>query len=156
MAPLLPTPSVTRHSAGLGPSLSSCQQALSVAKRHGRVRLQLQIDLQYEIDAYGADFVFNIHAAQTPAQAVRAERLVINQAVEHCVHKDPVTGNRYLRLHGNAGLLEVSYSATVDIHHYRADPCELAEVPVRQLPQESSVTSTRAAIANPTDCCGWR
>ena len=136
MAPLLPTPSVTRHSAGFGPALSSCQQALSAPKRHGRARLQLQIDLQYEIDAYGADFVFNIHAAQTPAQAVRAERLVINQAVEHCVHKDPVTGNRYLRLHGNAGLLEVSYSATVDIHHYRADPCELAEVPVRQLPQE--------------------
>ena len=27
------------------------------------VRMDLQIDLRYEIDSYGADFVFNIHAA---------------------------------------------------------------------------------------------
>ncbi|HQS65343.1 MAG TPA: transglutaminase family protein, partial [Acidovorax defluvii] len=98
--------------------------------------MELQIDLSYEVDQYGADFVFNIHAAQTPNQSVSAERLVINQPIAHQVHTDPATGNRYLRLHGEPGTLELSYSATVDINHYRIDPTQLAEVPVRRLPQE--------------------
>ncbi|WP_342721871.1 transglutaminase family protein [Acidovorax sp. FHTAMBA] len=101
-----------------------------------RVRMELQIDLSYEIDAYGADFVFNIHAAQTPSQAVSAERLVINQDIATQIHTDPATNNRYLRLHGEPGPLHLSYCATVDITHHRSDPAQLAEVPVRYLPQE--------------------
>lgn len=101
-----------------------------------RVRMELQIDLSYEIDAYGADFVFNIHAAQTPSQAVSAERLVINQDIATQIHTDPATSNRYLRLHGEPGPLHLSYCATVDITHHRSDPAQLAEVPVRYLPQE--------------------
>lgn len=101
-----------------------------------RVRIELQIDLNYEVDQYGADFVFNIHAAHTACQSVFNERLLINQSVEHHVHTDPATGNRYLRLHGEPGTLQVSYSATVDIAHQRSDPQQLAEVPVRHLPQE--------------------
>lgn len=115
---------------------SPVARAPAIHQGHGRVRMELQIDLSYEIDQYGADFVFNIHAAQTPSQAVSSERLVINQDIPHNIHTDPATGNRYLRLHGEPGILEVSYSATVDITHYRTDPSQLAEVPVRRLPQE--------------------
>ena len=127
---------IATHDAGTGAAAALQPQARPTSNGYGRVRIQLQIDLEYEIDAYGADFVFNIHAAQTPAQAVRSERLVINQPVEHYVHKDPVTGNRYLRLHGNPGPLMISYAATIDIQHYRADPASLAEVPIRRLPQD--------------------
>jgi transglutaminase-like putative cysteine protease len=102
-----------------------------------RVRMELQIDLSYDIvDPYGADFIFNIHAAQTPSQAVSNERLVLNQDIATQVHTDPATRNRYLRLHGEPGVLELSYSATVDITHHRSDPARLAEVPVRHLPQD--------------------
>lgn len=100
------------------------------------VRMQLQIDLNYEIDAYGADFVFNIHAAHTASQTVRDERLVINQDIPYQVHTDPATRNRFLRLHGDPGSLQLSYAATVDITHHRSDPSAVAEVPVRFLPQE--------------------
>ena len=96
--------------------------------------MDLQIDLRYEIDSYGADFVFNIHAAQTPNQIVHNERLLLSQDIPHQIHTDPATGNRYLRLHGEPGMLELTYSATVDIRHHRADPTQLAEVPVRHLP----------------------
>ena len=108
--------------------------ALSAHPQHSRVRMELQIDLHYDIDQYGADFVFNIHAAQTPSQAVSAERLQINQDIPHHIHTDPATGNRYLRLHGQPGELNLSYRATVDITHHRADPTQLAEVPVRRMP----------------------
>jgi transglutaminase-like putative cysteine protease len=99
------------------------------------IRLELQIDLYYQVnDSYGADFVFNIHPAQTPAQTLTGERLSLSQPLEPEISTDPATGNRYMRLHANPGPLTVSYAATVDLTQHRADPATLAEVPVRQMP----------------------
>lgn len=98
--------------------------------------IALQLDLAYQIDPWGADFSFNIHAARTGGQQVRQEALWLSQPVAHQVHTDPATGNRYLRLRAGPGELQVRYSATVDIQHHTADPATLAEVPVRDLPPE--------------------
>lgn len=100
------------------------------------IRIELQLGLNYQVDAYGADFIFNIHAALTPHQTLAAESLVVNQPVPTRIHTDPATGNRYMRLHALPGELTLSYSATVDITHHMADPAQLAEVPVGQLPPE--------------------
>ncbi len=100
------------------------------------IRIELQLGLNYQVDAYGADFIFNIHAALTPHQTLAAESLVINQPVPTRIHTDPATGNRYMRLHALPGELTLSYAATVDITHHMADPAQLAEVPVSQLPPE--------------------
>lgn len=102
-----------------------------------RVRLELQIDLEYDIDRYGADFIFNIHAAKTPHQWVDNERLKLSQDIAHTMHTDPVTANRTLRLRGEPGTLHVQYNATVDISHHAADPCTLREVPVQCLPADT-------------------
>lgn len=99
-------------------------------------RIALQLDLAYQIDALGADFVFNIHAAQTASQTVGQESLWLSQSVAPRIHTDPVTGTRYMRLRCGPGELRVTYSATVDIHHHFADPVTLAEVPVCDLPPE--------------------
>ena len=100
------------------------------------IRIELQVDLTYVIEAGGADFVFNIHAAHTTSQTVGSENLMLSQSVDTLIHADPATGNRYLRLTAQPGLFEVSYRATVDVVHWRADPAQLAEVPVRSLPPE--------------------
>lgn len=100
------------------------------------IRIELQIDLQYEIDAGGADFVFNIHAAQTPSQTIREEKLRLSQHIPQRLYRTPQTGNRYLYAHADPGVLEVSYSAVVDLQHHFADPALIAEVPVRDLPPE--------------------
>ncbi|HSW05673.1 transglutaminase-like domain-containing protein [Aquabacterium sp.] len=100
------------------------------------IRIQLQVDLRYEIDAYGADFIFNVHCAQTPSQALSGERLMLSQQCSPLLHADPVTGNRYLRLRAAPGELMLTYSATVDLTHYRADPSQIPEVPVCKLPPE--------------------
>ena len=101
------------------------------------VRLQLQVNLSYEIhDPAGADFVFNIHAAKTPQQTVEYEELALSQPVATEVATDPNTATRYLRLHANPGPLQVTYWATLLIEHHRADPNTLNEVPVRSLPLE--------------------
>jgi transglutaminase-like putative cysteine protease len=100
------------------------------------IRIELTIELSYEINGPGADFVFNIHAAHTALQVVSAERLVINQSVPTRIHTDPFTGNRYLRLHALGGELKLSYTATVDMAHVFGEPQLIAEVPVGLLPPE--------------------
>ena len=100
------------------------------------VRLDLHVELNYEIDQYGADFVFNIHAAHTRIQVITAENLSISQPVVPDMHTDLATGNRYMRLRAGPGSLKVVYSATVEMTHHRADPSQLAEVPISRLPLE--------------------
>ena len=101
------------------------------------IRLQLQVALNYEVkDLSGADFVFNIHAAETAHQSVSNESLVLNQRVNPDIATDATTGTRFMRLHADPGPLQLTYSATVDLIHHRSDPDKLAEVPVRCLPLE--------------------
>ena len=100
------------------------------------IRLELQVELNYEIDQYGADFVFNIHAAQTRSQVIAAEKLVLSQPIVPQMYTDPVTGNRYMRLRALPGPLKLSYAATVDLTHHCAEATLLAEVPVSRLPLE--------------------
>lgn len=99
-------------------------------------RIELQVDLNYEVAAPGADFVFNVHAAQTPSQRLSAERLVLTPAAVSRTHADPTSGNRYLRVHAAPGPLALSYAVTVDLMHRRSDPAKLEEVPIDRLPPE--------------------
>lgn len=98
------------------------------------IRIELQIELSYEIDNYGADFVFNIHAAHTLSQIICFENLVLSQPIVPQIDTDPFTGNRYMRLRAAPGELKLSYAATVELTHHCADPAQLAEVPVHNLP----------------------
>jgi len=98
------------------------------------VRIELEVELNYDVGEQGADFLFNIHAAHTPRQTVAAESLWINQALAAPVFTDPGTGNRCLRLRAGAGPLRLAYAATVDLDHDSANPDELVEVPVARLP----------------------
>ena len=98
------------------------------------IRLQLSLQLDYEVYGPGCDFVFNIHAARTERQRVSGEVLTINQTVPSRVESDPATGNRTLRLTATQGSLRVAYNATVDLAHHFAPPDQIAEVPIANLP----------------------
>lgn len=98
------------------------------------VRLQLSLQLDYEVYGPGCDFVFNIHAAHTARQRVLHDALTINQNIPSMVETDPATGNRYLRLTAMAGHLSVRYETTVDIEHHFTLPADVPEVPVARVP----------------------
>lgn len=101
------------------------------------VRLQLRLELAYDIrDPAGADFIFNVHAAQTAHQTVEREELLLSQPLVPDLATDAATATRFMRLHANPGPLRVTYIATVGIQHHLADPATLNEVPVRCLPLE--------------------
>jgi transglutaminase-like putative cysteine protease len=100
------------------------------------VRIQFSIDLQYEVVAPGADFVFNIHAAHTACQTVVHEQLQLSPTLLTLVYTDPLTASRYLRLSAAAGPLQVRYQATLDIRQHLAVPEQVPEVPVVRLPPQ--------------------
>lgn len=98
------------------------------------IRLELALDLEYNISEPGCDFIFNIHAARTPRQHVLDESLTLSQNLQPQVETDPATLNRYLRVKAFAGPLKLSYRATVDLVHHFGSPGDIAEVPVARLP----------------------
>ena len=98
------------------------------------IRLAFTTTLNYEIRDTTADFVFNIHAAQTALQVVVAESLTTSQATQPYLHTDPSTDSRYLRLKAEPGPLSVCYTATVDIEHHLESRARLDEVPIARLP----------------------
>jgi transglutaminase-like putative cysteine protease len=98
------------------------------------VRLKFSVELNYEIDQPGCDFVFSIHAAQTQLQSVVSESLVTSQSLLRNMNTDPETYTRFLRLKAFAGLLMVRYEATVDLNHYSVAPELIHELPVANFP----------------------
>ncbi len=101
------------------------------------IRLRLSLELNYEVLDPSSDFIFNIHAAYTGRQIVLEESLTLSQNLQTTVESDPTTRNRYLRLRAAPGALQVRYSATVDLLHYIAQPGQISEVPVAQLPTQT-------------------
>ncbi len=97
------------------------------------VRLQLAIELNYEIMHQASDFIFNIHAAQTIHQSVLEESLVISPYIQSLVYKDSMLGARFIKLRADPGPLKVRYVATVDISHHFESPSRIEEMAVSQL-----------------------
>ncbi len=98
------------------------------------IRLKLAIELNYEIEQPGCDFIFSFHVAQTKHQSVVNESLMISQNLARNLYTDPETNTRHLRLQAMAGLLKVNYAATVDLDHFSAPHDQIFELPVARLP----------------------
>lgn len=107
------------------------------------VKLDFEIVLDYMINSPHADFLFNIHAAQTDHQNVIDEALAINQPVEYTVEAD-IHGNRWLRLRALQGALNVTYRASIHLRHVIAEPQQIDEVDIAELPL-SALTYLRAS-----------
>ncbi|MBG9390179.1 transglutaminase-like domain-containing protein [Caenimonas aquaedulcis] len=98
------------------------------------LRLRFSISLAYDVQPGGADFIFNIHAAQTAAQRVVHEQLNVNPFTQQQLFTDPATYSRYLRLQAQPGPLSIDYSADVDIAHLEATPGSIDQVSIASLP----------------------
>ena len=98
------------------------------------IRLRLAIQLHYQVQPPGGDFVFHLHAAFTPRQRVVSESLHFSQPLAYTLESSPPSSNRVLRTGALPGMLQVAYAATVDLDHWVAAPSTIAEVPVSRLP----------------------
>ncbi|MGA7181031.1 MAG: transglutaminase family protein [Thiobacillaceae bacterium] len=100
------------------------------------IRLRFSIRLRYEVIGQPADFIFNIHAAQTARQTVLNESLTISPPLPSTIHYDPLLHHRLLRLRANPGPLNISYQAEVDLRHHIGQPEKIGEMPIIELPME--------------------
>jgi transglutaminase-like putative cysteine protease len=98
------------------------------------VRLEFSIELAYEVLDDSCDFVFNIHPAITQCQQLVSESVTINQSVQPQIYSHQVDGTRYMRLRGHAGPLWVRYEGVVELVHIEAEPDDLEEIGVSDLP----------------------
>ncbi|MDB6062233.1 MAG: transglutaminase domain protein [Verrucomicrobiaceae bacterium] len=98
------------------------------------VKLNLSLELNYDIAAPGCDFIFNIQAAQTQCQTIVEENLQLNQPLTPDLYRDPWSGNRYLRLNALPGPFKLQYAATIELAHFIMAPPQLLEVPISRLP----------------------
>ncbi len=98
------------------------------------IRMQLELALSYQVTAPGGDFIFNLHAAQTPRQQVVSEQLTISQSANLEEFHEAATGNRYTRLRAEAVRSKSSIALTIELHHHMAAPQSIGEVPVARLP----------------------
>lgn len=101
------------------------------------IRLNLDVALGYTVHAPGADFIFYIHAANTSHQRVVSEFLTVDPpSATWEIQTHANAGQRCLRMSALPGPLSVQYNAIVEIEHHMEVPSNIAEVPVRALPQE--------------------
>lgn len=78
---------------------------------------------------------FNIEAAHWPTQKILSEELAISSGVHPHRYADPRSGNRFLRLDAQPGVLRVQYKAEVELQAPVPDTA-LRETPVAQVPDE--------------------
>jgi transglutaminase-like putative cysteine protease len=81
-------------------------------------------------------FVFNIEAARFGAQAILAERLELTPDLPVERWTMPESGNRYFRILGEPGQLQLRYTADVQLSSQVDDPEAVSEVAAGQLPFE--------------------
>ncbi|MEP6875333.1 MAG: transglutaminase family protein [Burkholderiales bacterium] len=94
------------------------------------------VDCTLSYDVAGpTDFLFQIHALRGMDQEVLSESLQITPALQQHVYADPTLHHRFLRLHAEAGSLQLRYTARVS----RTPPVldrMAAEVAIADLPDE--------------------
>lgn len=99
------------------------------------MRLSYSVELAYDVNQPGADFIFNIQAARTARQAVLQESLTVEPPLPVAQYTDPATATRLLRLRAEqAGRLTVRHAATVELNHLVRPPVEVPEMWVCNLP----------------------
>jgi hypothetical protein len=97
------------------------------------VRYNLGCSLSYEI---GSDvtFIFNLEVARITGQKLLKESLVLTPPVERSVYTDPATGNRYFGANVAPDMLALEYNAEVELVVHRANPGNVNETPISQMP----------------------
>lgn len=97
------------------------------------VRYKLGCDLSYEVEA-DTVFIFNVEVARLKRHADLVERLTVTPDGPRETYTVPDARNRYVKVVAKPGPLRVLYEAEVSLDVHRADPAEIGEVAVADLP----------------------
>lgn len=90
--------------------------------------------LSYEVQG-PTEFLFQVHAQDGMDQQVLSESVQLTPELPFHVYADPALGHRVMRVHAEAGPLQLRYLARVTRTVQPADPLG-EEVPIAQIPDE--------------------
>jgi transglutaminase-like putative cysteine protease len=88
--------------------------------------------LSYEVSG-PTDFLFQVHAQDGMEQQVVSESLVVTPNLPVHVYTDPGVGHRFLRLHADAGRVDLRYVARV-VRTVQPADAAAPEMPIADLP----------------------
>lgn len=114
------------------PQLFTARATLPAAPRPQT--FDIDCTLTYEVEE-PSEFLFQIHAHDGMDQKVVSESLVITPSLPPHIFADPSIGHRFIRLHVEAGVVELRYRAQVTRTVQPVD-INAAEVPIAQVPDD--------------------
>lgn len=97
------------------------------------IRYRVGCHLRYQIEL-PTTFIFNLEVARLARHVGVVERLTVVPGTKTQSYTVPDLQNRYFSVNAQPGQLEVDYRAEVDVDVFRADPVEVAETPLPQVP----------------------
>jgi transglutaminase-like putative cysteine protease len=92
-------------------------------------------ELTYTVTA-PTTFIFCIEAAQIAAHNGLRDGLKVTPPLQTAGYAAPPFGNRYVRVTAQPGPLRIGYAGTCDLQLARAEPGDVAEAPMAELPLE--------------------
>lgn len=97
------------------------------------MRFSVGCEIQYDV-AEATTLILNVEAQRSDRQSVLDEQFSISSGVPSECYVAPDTGNRYRRLNLGTGQHVIRYRAEVETLPFIADPAEIMEVPIAELP----------------------
>lgn len=97
------------------------------------MRFSVGCEIGYDV-AQRATLIFNIEAMRGGRQRVISEKLTITPELQADEKTAGETGNRYLRLTAPKGLVQLRYSAEIELDALHQAPAVIGEVPIATLP----------------------
>ena len=107
------------------------------------MRFSVGCEIGYEVTE-AATLIFNIEAMRGGRQRVLNEQLTITPNLAADEKTAEESGNRYLRLTAPRGLVQLRYSAQIELDALHHAPAIIGEVPIATLPHDTQ------PIINPT------
>lgn len=97
------------------------------------MRFAVRSSLEYEVETPSV-FILNVEAAALRRQRIIAEKLVLTPGYPIERFAEDEGGSRFLRVLAEPGSFSVSYEGEVEVDMMDADPADIAEMPVGELP----------------------
>lgn len=97
------------------------------------MRYRLGCELSYEVKG-PTTFIFNFEVAQLRRHVDLSERLTITPDLPRRTYVVPDIRNRYVSVNAAAGPVHVHYEAEVTLEVFRANPAEIVELPLGEIP----------------------
>jgi transglutaminase-like putative cysteine protease len=97
------------------------------------VQFSVGCEIGYEV-AQRATLIFNIEAMRGGRQRILSEKLTITPDLPADENTQSETGNRYLRLTVPQGIVQIRYSAEIELDPLHQAPAVIEEVPIATLP----------------------